>query len=374
MLNVKYILSKQDLTADQPKGLHLVYVNEIKIYRNLEWLPRVFTVPEVQVLTSETELLKALNDPAFEPRRKTLMLRAPKWASEKGSSFTADQVNPIWIGTNDVKAQVRLSQPRLVVLSAQYDHGWQVYVDGSQREVYRANGILMAVPVEAGEHSVHFVYAPKSQRWNLIARSATPLLIAGAFFALTKHSNKGQNDLSRSWTIRRALFALVGLAVASLIPLFLQAPMPERSLPPPSQVIETTFGDLVRLEEVVLNDEKFASEGQIELTLYWRALQSMRTSYTVFVHVVGPDGLIYTQRDISPLDGGYPTNMWQPNELVADHHRLTLPDNSPPGQYRLMVGLYNQATMERLPAFNLDRERWAADGVWLEADLLRPEL
>jgi hypothetical protein len=231
----------------------------------------------------------------------------------------------------------------------------------------------MAVPVEAGKHSVRFVYAPKSQRWNSIVRAAIPLLMAGAYYTLTRHLKEKRDGLSKSWTTRWIFLAFVGLALVSLVPQLLNTPMPERSGPPPGQVIGTTFGNLIRLENAVLNQEEFASKGHIELTLYWRAVQSIKTSYTVFVHLVGPDGSIYTQRDTSPLDGGYPTNMWRPKELVADYHRLTLPENSPPGQYRLVVGLYNQATMERLFAFNLDGERWPGDGVSLEADLFKSE-
>ncbi|UCC65358.1 MAG: YfhO family protein [Anaerolineae bacterium] len=373
MLNVKYVLSDQDLPADQLEGLHLVYANELRIYRNLKWQPRVFTVPEARLMTSQTELFKALEDPAFDPTREALVLRVPKWISRKPSTFTAERVDLTWVGTNDIVAQARLSQPSLLVLSARYDQGWQVYVDGSQREIYRANGILMAVPIEAGEHSVRFVYTPKSRWWNLSARIVLPLLMAGGLFGLAKRAKKKRNDTSIPWATRWTLLALVGLALASLVPLFPQAPMPERPSTPADQLFGTTFGDVIELEEAILDHGKFVSEGQIELTLHWRALQPIKTSYTVFIHLVGPDGQIQAQRDIGPLDGGYPTNMWQPNELVADHHQLTLSDDSPSGQYRLLVGLYNQASMTRLPAFDRNGERWDADSVWLEAELSRPQ-
>ena len=51
---------------------------------------------------------------------------------------------------------------------------------------------------------------------------------------------------------------------------------------------------------------------------------------------------------------------------------LIVPQNGPPGEYRLVVGLYDQATMERLPAIDAKGERWDGDGVRLDAVLLKP--
>jgi len=55
------------------------------------------------------------------------------------------------------------------------------------------------------------------------------------------------------------------------------------------------------------------------------------------------------QWDRQPLDGAYPTHLWQPGETLTDPLTLTLPNNLPPGNYRLAIGLYRLDTMERLP-------------------------
>lgn len=286
--------------------------------------------------------------------------------------MSANEVDLISVGTSRLETRVHLSQPSLLVFSIRHDPGWRAYVDGVRREVYQANGILMAVPVESGKHTVEFVYAPESRAWNLGVRTLTPLLAAGLVF-LKRHAKRRSDAPETSGAIHWLMLALSGLALASFVPAQLQAQIPERASPPLSQVVDATFGDLVRLEGVIVDDEAFASTGQVELTLHWRDLQSMDASYSVFVHVVGPDGAIHTQRDVVPLNGGYPTNIWQPGELVADHHSLTLPRNAPPGEYRLVVGLYDPGTMQRLPAFKAQGGRWDGDGVWLDARLFKPE-
>jgi hypothetical protein len=54
--------------------------------------------------------------------------------------------------------------------------------------------------------------------------------------------------------------------------------------------------------------------------------------------------------DSVPQEGGYPTIWWLPGEVVADRLTLDLPVDAPQGaEYRLIVGLYDPATGERLP-------------------------
>ena len=83
--------------------------------------------------------------------------------------------------------------------------------------------------------------------------------------------------------------------------------------------------------------------------LFWQADAEMDADYTAFVHVVGPDGKLAAQADQPPLHGFLPTTAWVPGQVVADTYTLTLPADAPPGEYRLLAGMYDPATMTRLP-------------------------
>jgi len=87
----------------------------------------------------------------------------------------------------------------------------------------------------------------------------------------------------------------------------------------------------------------------VQVMLYWRADDFVEQSYTVFLHMVGPDGQIYAQADGLPQAGRHPTDHWLPGEIVADPYRLEIPADAPPGEYRLLAGLYDLLTLERLP-------------------------
>jgi len=91
-----------------------------------------------------------------------------------------------------------------------------------------------------------------------------------------------------------------------------------------------------------------------QITLYWEPLVRMSKDYTVFVHLIDAAGDLVAQMDEQPLEGEYPTHLWQLEEQIKDGHRLPLPDDLPAGWYRLEVGLYLLDAGERLAVVGAD--------------------
>ncbi len=80
----------------------------------------------------------------------------------------------------------------------------------------------------------------------------------------------------------------------------------------------------------------------LDVVLYWNAQRDVVETYQSFVHVVSPEGTIWTQSDqLNP--GGFPTNLWPTDRYVVDVHRLEIPTEAPAGPYLLSVGLYTLA-------------------------------
>ena len=112
--------------------------------------------------------------------------------------------------------------------------------------------------------------------------------------------------------------------------------------------LHVNFRGLIEAWGYDLDGSHLNADRRILLTVYWRALASMSDSYKVFVHVVGPDGQIWGQRDAIPLQGEAPTTGWLPGEVIADRFDISVPPNSPPGTYHIKVGWYDEATGHRL--------------------------
>jgi hypothetical protein len=87
----------------------------------------------------------------------------------------------------------------------------------------------------------------------------------------------------------------------------------------------------------------------LHLTLYWRALAGMGTSYKVFTHLLGDDGRIWGQRDDFPGQGTLPTIGWVEGEVLVDEYEITVDSQTPAGDYQLEIGMYDPASGARLP-------------------------
>ncbi len=117
--------------------------------------------------------------------------------------------------------------------------------------------------------------------------------------------------------------------------------------PPKSQFpLAATFGEEISLLGYSIEKK---DPDRYELSLVWQALKEPAKNYTVFVHVLDPDGnCCVWQQDIQPQQGIYPTGRWIAGEVVVDEYVIELPDELSPGNYLVEVGLYLPETGRRL--------------------------
>ncbi len=126
----------------------------------------------------------------------------------------------------------------------------------------------------------------------------------------------------------------------------LRLPAPPRPIPASPTPVGAAFGGVVELEGALLPPT--VAQGQpLEYTFLWRSLGETDVDYTVFMHLIDGEGQMVTGHDAQPRGGLYPTSVWEVGERVADERAWT-PDLAP-GRYRVEVGLYDLATMARLP-------------------------
>jgi hypothetical protein len=85
-----------------------------------------------------------------------------------------------------------------------------------------------------------------------------------------------------------------------------------------------------------------------QFTLFWRADEVLQRRYKVFLHLLDEANHVVGQRDSDPGGGSLLTTLWEPGQVVRDNYGLPVHPATPPGSYRVEVGLYDSETGRRL--------------------------
>jgi hypothetical protein len=129
--------------------------------------------------------------------------------------------------------------------------------------------------------------------------------------------------------------------------------------------VDAVLGGSIGLEGYALSSETIAPGDSLSVTLHWRANDRIDGDYHVFVHLVDREGRMVAQHDGPALLGAYPTSQWAEGLLLPDPHLLEIPQDLPPEDYTMTVGMYRWPSLERLPALKKRGERWPHDVVVL---------
>ncbi|MFI5451791.1 YfhO family protein [Pedobacter sp. UC225_61] len=151
MLNAKYFI-----TQDPQNGSY-------KMSRNTTALGNAWIVKGVQFVKNSDEEMKAIN--SFDPKNEAIVdeqykklidttrLGADPTAFIKMENYHPDHIEYSYSAPRDAIA---------VFSEIYYDKGWNMYVDGKEKPYFRADYVLRAAQLEAGNHKVEFKFEPKS--------------------------------------------------------------------------------------------------------------------------------------------------------------------------------------------------------------------
>ncbi len=118
---------------------------------------------------------------------------------------------------------------------------------------------------------------------------------------------------------------------------------------PPLRPALGRFGPLA-LIEASSPATAVAPGGQIPVELLWQAVATPQEPLVVVIQLTSADGRVAAGLEAQPVAGRYPTQAWLSGDLVRDQHTLSLPADLPPGQYRLIIGVYRAADQARFTA------------------------
>lgn len=97
--------------------------------------------------------------------------------------------------------------------------------------------------------------------------------------------------------------------------------------------------------------------GELPLTFWWQTGDdpAVDAPLVQFVHLYAEDDTPYSLYDGQPFGGRFPVPDWPGGIYVQDDGvRVALPEDLPPGVYRVFTGLYDPATVVRVPVHDAD--------------------
>ncbi|MCC7368588.1 MAG: YfhO family protein [Chloroflexi bacterium] len=152
---------------------------DVKLYERQTALPRAYLVTQAEVLDL-AEASTRLSDPAHNPRTAAILAPSETVRPPAASPAAGSTVGQAHIERDDperVAISVSTAAPSILVLSDSWFPGWRATVDGQDVPIERANILFRAVQVPAGQHTVEFIYQPRSVQVGL-AISGGSLLLA----------------------------------------------------------------------------------------------------------------------------------------------------------------------------------------------------
>ncbi|MDR3374025.1 MAG: YfhO family protein [Ancalomicrobiaceae bacterium] len=146
----------------RPSDLKLVSADKgVWIYENPRALPRVLFVGKAETADFE-RIIETGNWPAgFNPEKTVLLETASK--ADAPAAAEADLSHAVAITSyrnTEVVISVDAPAAGYLVLNDVYHRWWDVFVDGKQADLLRANVLFRAVAVPAGKHTVRFAFSP----------------------------------------------------------------------------------------------------------------------------------------------------------------------------------------------------------------------
>ncbi len=100
---------------------------------------------------------------------------------------------------------------------------------------------------------------------------------------------------------------------------------------------------------MIVPTDAFRAGGVLGLRTYWQIEAPLPVNQSIFVHILDAAGNRPTQRDAPPWQGRFPTETWQPGTIVVTADDVYLPPGMAPGEYRIVIGMYDPETFARPP-------------------------
>lgn len=122
---------------------------------------------------------------------------------------------------------------------------------------------------------------------------------------------------------------------------------------PDTDALAARYGEHLRLQQIAVNgDVRLRPCEQVTVESWWLAEQALDANYSGQAVMVDETGNGIAEAN-APL-GSVPASIWEAERSTLDVRLLTVPCDTPPGEYPLIFGVYHPETLAPLPVTDGD--------------------
>lgn len=200
-LNVRYVVSIPVIRSERYRLVKVIGAlpgakgveeeGALKIYENLDFVPRFNLVSDYRVITKADEFAATISGRGFDPK-KTVLLEEGPWPGGQGKARELKDcgIEVVSYMMNSMELKTRCRERSILVASESWYPGWKAFVDKKEERILKADYVLRAVPIKAGEHTVRFEYRPLSFRAGALVSAVSALSLLAFGIVCSKRMKK----------------------------------------------------------------------------------------------------------------------------------------------------------------------------------------
>ena len=243
--------------------------------------------------------------------------------------------------------------------------GWTAVVDGEPVPIKASDPEgLITFTVPAGEHTIEVRWQSTPLRTVLLGLSVVALagaVMTAVVLRIEQRSGEWAEDSGQSAVGSRQLLVLMGLGVGLLAfkevvvdrgeTLFRRSSVPDLAVP---MVLQ---GDGLRLWGYNVSQVEVVSGETFDVDMAWTAVAPPTTNYQTNVWLMDEDGLVWSDKETQRprlYEAAPKTQFWQPGQWAWDSREVAVLSGTPPGEYTLMLTLFERATLQPVTLIDVD--------------------
>lgn len=307
----------------------------------------------------------------------------------EGAAIDAETYRP-------TSASITISSPQpFVARYLSFDFpGWRATVDGQTVPITpsQPDG-LITFEVPAGSHVVEVQWQMTPLRRAAMAVTLVALaglviaslLLSGKIFRrpafLSVQAEGATYGDARPASHDNRIFLLLlavglGLLAFKLLVVDRGETLFRRPAPPPVNTTTAIRAGELLLEGFNVSQTDVPAGGSFDVDLAWRVIDPPEAEYQSNVWLIGPDGLPWSVKETArprTFEETSETLFWLPGQWAWDSREVQVFPGTPPGSYRLVVTLFDLATLQPLTLMADDGTVLGPTAVVGQVDVTRPD-